>query len=191
MKKILLLALAILTVNVAFAQTRITGKVTSSQDGAPIPFASVIVKGTMNGVATLDNGEYVLDNVPSNATLVVSSIGFVNAEIPVGGRTRIDVVLSPDAEALEEVMVVAYGTAKKGTYTGAASVVRQEAIKDVPTVSFEQALTGKIAGMQITTTSGQAGSGSAVRIRGIGSMNASNAPLYVVDGVPVVSGSTG
>ena len=191
MKKILLLALAVLTVNVAFAQTRITGKVTSSQDGAPIPFASVIVKGTMNGVATSDNGEYILENVPSNATLVVSSIGFVNAEIPVGGRTRIDVVLSPDAEALEEVMVVAYGTAKKGTYTGAASVVRQESIKDVPTVSFEQALTGKVAGMQITTTSGQAGSGSAVRIRGIGSMNASNAPLYVVDGVPVVSGSTG
>jgi len=191
MKKILLLALAILTVNVAFAQTRITGKVTSSQDGTPIPFASVIVKGTMNGVATSDNGEYVLENVAPNATLVVSSIGFVNAEIPVGGRTRIDVVLSPDAESLEEVMVVAYGTAKKGTYTGAASVVRQEAIKDVPTVSFEQALTGKVAGMQITTTSGQTGSASAIRIRGIGSMNASNDPLYVIDGVPVVSGSAG
>jgi TonB-linked outer membrane protein, SusC/RagA family/TonB-dependent outer membrane receptor, SusC/RagA subfamily, signature region len=191
MKKLMLLVLAIFTVNVAFAQTKVTGKVTSSSDGQPIPFASVVVKGTMTGVATLDDGTYSLDKVPANATLIFSSIGYNDLEVMVNGRAVVDAVLAPNAESLEEVMVVAYGTAKKGTYTGAASVVKQDEIKDMPTVSFEQALTGKVAGMQITQSSGQAGSASEIRIRGIGSMNASNEPLYVIDGVPVISGDAG
>jgi TonB-dependent SusC/RagA subfamily outer membrane receptor len=107
------------------------------------------------------------------------------------GRERVTITLAPETVNLDEVMVVAYGTVKKGTYTGAASVVKQDAIKDAPAVSFEQAMNGKVAGMQITQTSGQAGSGSAIRIRGIGSMNASNEPLYVIDGVPTISGGTG
>jgi len=191
MKKLILLVLAVLTVNVAFAQNKVTGKVTSSKDGSPVPFASVVIKGTMTGVATDDAGVYVLDNVPAGAALVVSSIGFKDATVEVGGRARVNVTLDPDSESLDEVMVVAYGTVKKGTYTGAASVVKQDAIKDMPTVSFEQALTGKVAGMQITQSSGQAGSASEIRIRGIGSMNASNEPLYVIDGVPVISGDAG
>jgi TonB-linked SusC/RagA family outer membrane protein len=92
---------------------------------------------------------------------------------------------------LEEVMVVAYGTAKKSTYTGSAAVIRQGDIKDNPTVSFENALIGRAAGVQVTAASGQAGSIPSIRIRGIGSMNASNEPLYVIDGVPVVSGNAG
>ena len=191
MKKLLILALVVLSCSSLLAQNRITGRVTSSQDGSGIPFASVVVKGTMTGVASDENGTYVLDNVPANGTLVFSSIGFNDLEVLVSGRTRIDAVLSPNAESLEETIVVAYGTAKKGTYTGAASVVKQEAIKDVPSVSFEQALNGKVAGMQITQSSGQVGSSSAIRIRGIGSMNASNEPLYVIDGVPTVSGDSG
>ena len=142
-------------------------------------------------VASNENGTYVLNNVPSNAILVFSSIGFNDLEVQVAGRSVIDAAMSPNAEALEETIVVAYGTAKKGTYTGAASVVKQDAIKDVPAVSFEQALNGKVAGMQITQSSGQVGSASAIRIRGIGSMNASNEPLYVIDGVPTVSGDSG
>ncbi len=191
MKKFMLIVLTVLLCNIAFAQTKVTGKVTSSADGSPIPFASVVVKGTMVGVATLENGNYTLDNVPANATLIFSSIGFVDQEIAIGGRAVVNCALAPDSEALDEVMIVAYGTAKKGTYTGAASVVKQDAIKDMPSVSFEQALGGKVAGMQVTTTSGQAGSSSAIRIRGIGSMNASNEPLYVIDGVPVISGDSG
>ena len=191
MKKILILALMVLSCSTLFAQSRVTGRVTSSQDGSPIPFASVVVKGTMTGVASNENGAYVLENVPSNAVLVFSSIGFNDLEVSVAGRSVIDAALAPNAESLEETIVVAYGTAKKGTYTGAASVVKQEAIKDVPSVSFEQALNGKVAGMQITQSSGQVGSASAIRIRGIGSMNASNEPLYVIDGVPTVSGDTG
>ncbi|MBR3484735.1 MAG: carboxypeptidase-like regulatory domain-containing protein, partial [Bacteroidales bacterium] len=150
MKKLLTIALMLLLCSTAFAQTRVTGKVTSAQDGQPIPFASVVVKGTMTGVASNENGVYVLPSVPANATLVFSSIGFNDLEVQVAGRTVIDAAMAPNAESLEETIVVAYGTAKKGTYTGAASVVRQDAIKDVPSVSFEQALNGKVAGMQIT-----------------------------------------
>jgi TonB-linked SusC/RagA family outer membrane protein len=97
--------------------------------------------------------------------------------------------MTADATNLDEVMVVAYGTTTKGTFTGAASVVKSDAIKDVPTLSFENAMNGKVAGVQISANSGQAGSTSSIRVRGIGSMNASNEPLYVVDGVPVVSGN--
>ncbi|MDD2595413.1 MAG: TonB-dependent receptor [Bacteroidales bacterium] len=191
MKRLKLFVIAMLACSVAFAQTKVTGKVTSSADGTPIPFANVVVKGTMTGVASLDDGTYVLENVPKNAVLVFSSIGFVSQEIALNGRSVVNAALAPDTNALEEVMVVAYGTAKKGTYTGSASVVKSDAIKDVPTVAFEQALNGKVAGLQVTTTSGQAGSSSSIRIRGIGSMNASNEPLYVIDGVPAMSGSSG
>lgn len=187
----MLLALALLTVSTAFAQNKVTGRVTSSEDGSPVPFASVVIKGTMTGIATTAEGVFAMDNVPANATLLVSSIGFIDQEVPVNGRTVVNVILAPDAESLEEVMVVAYGTAKKGTYTGAASVVKQEAIKDLPSTSFENALTGKVAGLQMSSTSGQAGSTSSIRIRGIGSMNASNEPLYVIDGVPAISGDIG
>ena len=190
MKKSILIVLSVLLVNIGWAQMRVTGKVTSSDDGSPVPYATILVKGVRGAGANTDlDGKYTLTNVPADAVLVFSYIGYSSQEIPVGGRSVIDVILSPDALALDEVMVVAYGTATKGTFTGAASVVKSEAIRDVPTLSFENAMNGKVDGMQITTTSGQAGSTSAIRVRGIGSMNASNEPLYVVDGVPVVSGN--
>jgi len=107
MKKVLLLALMVLTCSTVFAQNRVTGKVTSSQDGSPIPFASVVVKGTMTGVASNENGAYTLDNVPANAVLIFSSIGYNDLEVQVAGRRVIDAVLSPNAESLEETIVVA------------------------------------------------------------------------------------
>ncbi|MCF0164207.1 MAG: TonB-dependent receptor plug domain-containing protein, partial [Bacteroidales bacterium] len=191
MKKLIFLVLSVLICSTAFAQSTVTGRVTSATDDLPIPFASVVVKGSLNGVSANENGEFELTNVPKGAVLQFSSIGYVTLDIPVNGRTSVNAVLSPDAESLNETIVVAYGTSKKGTFTGAASVVKSEALKDVPSVSFEQALNGKVAGMQITQSSGQAGSGSEIRIRGIGSMNASNEPLYVIDGVPAISGGTG
>jgi TonB-linked SusC/RagA family outer membrane protein len=123
-----------------------------------------------------------------STTLVVSYIGYKTQEIVVGNRSIIDIALSPDVTQIEEAFVVAYGTAKKSTYTGSAAVVGSDKIKDIPVTSFENALNGKIAGMQVTTSSGQAGSATNIRIRGTGSMNASNEPLYVIDGVPAVSG---
>ncbi len=192
MKKSILIAFAMCFTLIATAQIKVTGVVTSSEDGSPIPFATVLVKGERTIGATTDlEGKFALESVSPDAVLLFSYIGYVTLEVPVQSRGVINVVMSPDATLLEQVMIVAYGTAKKGTFTGAASVVGKDAIKDVPTVSFESALEGKVAGLQITTLSGQAGSTSSIRVRGIGSMNASNEPLYVVDGVPVSSGSSG
>ncbi|MEN6618226.1 MAG: TonB-dependent receptor [Rikenellaceae bacterium] len=191
MKKTILFVLSLLLVNMVMAQMKVTGRVTSSEDGYPIPYANIQLKGVKGIGATTDlDGRYAFDNISKDAVLIFSYIGFTTVEIPVNGRAVIDVSLNVDARTLEEVMVVAYGTAKKGTFTGAASVVKSDAIKDMPGVSFESALNGKVAGMQITTLSGQAGSTSSIRVRGIGSMNASNEPLYVIDGVPVVSGNS-
>jgi len=192
MKKTILFIVVLLLCNVAMAQIKVTGRVTSSDDGSPIPYANIQVKGMKNIGATTDlNGRFSIENVSRDAILVVTYIGYATKEVPVQGRSEVNIELVSDVLNLDEVMVVAYGTAKKSTFTGAASVVKADAIKDVPTLSFENALSGKIAGMQITTTSGQAGSTSSIRIRGIGSMNASNEPLYVIDGVPAISGSTG
>ena len=190
MKKLIFIFLSVLFVNAGLAQTRVTGTVTASEDGSPVPYAVVLVKGSRGvGTNTDADGRYTLSNVPSDAVLVFSYVGYKTQEIPVSGRTVINVEMVTDALALDEVIVVAYGTSTKGTFTGAASVVKADAIKDVPTLSFENAIGGKIAGLQITTLSGQAGSTSSIRVRGVGSMNASNEPLYVVDGVPVISGN--
>ena len=188
MKKTFLLVLLSMLCIVGFAQVKVTGKVTSAEDGTPIPFASIVIKGTMTGVTANEIGEYTLDKVAKDAVLIFSSIGFSDLEVSVNGKAVIDAALKPDSEALDEVMIVAYGTVKKSTYTGAASLVKNEAIKDIPALSFENALTGKVSGLQINSTSGQAGSYGQVRVRGTGSINASNEPLYVVDGVPVLEG---
>ena len=190
MKKLIFIVLSALFVNAGMAQTRVTGTVTASEDGTPIPYAVVLLQGSRGvGTNTDADGRYALGNVPSDGVLIFSYVGYKTQEIPVAGRTVINVEMVTDALALDEVIVVAYGTSTRGTFTGAASVVKADAIRDVPTLSFENAMGGKVAGMQITTVSGQAGSTSAIRVRGIGSMNASNEPLYVVDGVPVISGN--
>ncbi|MBE6229555.1 MAG: TonB-dependent receptor [Bacteroidales bacterium] len=188
MKRLFLLALAILTTGVMFAQTKVSGKVTSAEDGSPVSFASIVVKGTTNMATSGDNGEFVLNNVADGATIVVSSIGFKTIEIPVNGKAYIDVILAPDSEALEEVMVVAYGTVKKGSYSGSATVVKDDALKDAPVMSFESVLSGKAPGVQVAASSGQPGAQADISIRGFGSFNAGNAPLYVIDGVPATSG---
>ena len=171
----------------AFAQSQVTGTVTAS-DGLPVP-ASIQVKGTNLGASTDANGRYVLNNVPTNAVLTVSSVGYQNQEINVSGRSTVNIVLEMSDQALDDVIIVAYGTSTRGTFTGSASTINQNDIKDAPNTSFESAMIGKVAGLQVTNSSGQAGSVSSIRVRGIGSMNASNEPLYVIDGVPVVSGS--
>ncbi|MBQ5783639.1 MAG: carboxypeptidase-like regulatory domain-containing protein [Bacteroidales bacterium] len=154
------------------AQTiTVTGTVVGVDDGQPIIGAYVLQQGTNNGTSTDLDGNYTI-NVPKDATLIFSSIGFVTQAVPVNNRSELSIALKTDAVQLEETIVVAYGTAKKGTYTGAASLVKADAIKDVPSVSFEGALNGKVAGLQITQSSGQAGSAAEIRIRGIGSMNA-------------------
>lgn len=175
---------------VAQAQTRVTGVVTSAKDGTAI-IASVTIKGTSKGVSSTSNGAYAIDNVPANAVLVFSSVGYEVFETAVNGRSVINISLKDSEQSLGEVLVVAYGTAKRESFTGSANQINASVLKNTPITSFETGLTGRVPGVQVTTSSGQAGAVSNIRIRGIGSMNASNEPLYVVDGVPVVSGSVG
>jgi TonB-linked SusC/RagA family outer membrane protein len=173
------------------AQKTIRGKVTDAADGTPIPGVSVLVKGTSAGTTTQPDGSFTV-NVPENGTtLVVSYVGYESKEVAIGNNTSININLTSSTQNLEGVMIVAYGTAKKDTYTGSASAINQKAFRETPVTSFENALTGRVAGVQVTSASGQAGSTSSIRIRGVGSMAASNEPLYVIDGVPVISGNAG
>ena len=171
------------------AQNRVAGTITS-RDGSNIS-ASILIKGSTQGTSADAGGRYTIDNVPSNAVLIFSSVGYKTQEIPVNNRKVVDVSMEPDAQALDEVIMVAYGTATKGSFTGSASVINEKDIKDMPTTSFQDALAGKAPGVSVTSSSGQAGSTTSIQIRGIGSMSASTQPLYVIDGVPVTSGSTG
>lgn len=188
MKKFFLFCVLALFCTLGYAQTKVTGKVTSSEDGSPVPYANIAIKGTTKGITSNENGEYSLDKVSKDAILVFSSIGFKDIEVAVNGRTLINAILTPDSQALEEVMVVAYGTVKKGSYSGSASVIKEDALKDAPVVSFEQVLAGKAPGVQVSSYSGQPGSEVQISIRGFGSFNAGNQPLYVIDGVPATSG---
>jgi TonB-dependent SusC/RagA subfamily outer membrane receptor len=171
-------------------QIAVAGKV-SGPDGAPIAGVTVSVKGTSISTSTNENGLFSI-NADHNATLVISYIGYNKQEVALNGRKTLNISLQQDDQAIDEVMVVAYGTVKKSSFTGSASAVNYDKdLKDIPNTSFENALTGRMPGVQITSTSGQAGATSSISVRGIGSMNASNEPLYVVDGVPVSSGNTG
>lgn len=193
MNKILLTSLCTIacgTLQVVHAQQiQVAGKV-SDGNGAAIPDVTISVKGTNTATSTNSNGLFTI-NANQDATVIISAVGYQKQELKLNGRKTLTITLQKEDNTLDEVMVVAYGTAKKSTYTGSAAVVKESDIKDVPTTSFENALNGRVAGVQISSSSGQAGATSSIRIRGIGSMNASNDPLYVIDGVPVVSGNVG
>lgn len=167
----------------ANAQEKITvsGSVTAQEDGMLIPGVSVMEKGTTNGTSTDFDGNYTL-SVAKNATLVFSYIGFLTQEVPVEGKTTLNVVLKTDTQQLEEVVVVGYGTQKKALVTGANIQVSGDALQKQSTTNALQALQGQTPGVQISSTSGQPGEGLKVVIRGIGSTGGSN-PLYIVDGV--------
>ena len=190
MKKIrlILTVLIAFVTSVAYSQSiSITGTVTDASTGEPIPFASVLVKGTRTGVSTDLNGKYTISAAP-NAVLTFSSIGYTESDIPVSNRTVIDAVLSPSAIALEDVLVVAYGTVRREAKTGSVSTVKGEGIAEVPVTSVDKMLAGKMAGVQVTAASGQPGAASQIRVRGTSSINAGSEPLWVVDGIPVMNG---
>lgn len=165
----------------------INGKVTNNKDGSPIEGVSVKVKGSNVGTSTNAQGSFTLQ-VSEGTVLQFSRVGFATIERTVGKSALIDVSLDEAASSLEEVVIVAYGTTKRSTYTGAASNVNMEMVEKAPRASVQESLQGNVPGVISTNGSGQPGSVPSVRIRGIGSINASSAPLYVVDGIPVVSG---
>jgi len=178
-------SLLLLTGSLAIAQTvLITGTVTSSEDGLPVPGVSVTVKGTTVGTISGNDGSYSLQVPAAEKILMFSFIGFRSQEIDITGKTKIDVILAPDLTALDEVVVIAYGTSTKSTFTGSADVVKSDQIVRIQSASAAKALEGIAAGVQVTGGTGQPGSSANIRIRGIGSVNASSAPLYVVDGAP-------
>jgi TonB-linked SusC/RagA family outer membrane protein len=187
MKKVLIALSFVMALglSVVSAQTKtITGTVIGSDDGAPIPGVSVFVKGTTMGAVTSIDGHYSI-NVPQDAeTLVFSFVGMKIQEQPIAGRTVIDAMLVDDAIAMDEVIVVAYGTSTKGAFTGSAAVMGAEKIEQRQVSNISNALSGTMAGVQVLSDNGQPGETSTVRVRGVGSINAGSDPLYVVDGVP-------
>jgi len=173
---------------VSISQDRvITGKITDSKDGSPLSGVSVSVKGTTTGTQTDVNGEYRISVSSSATTLIFSSIGYNSQELSIEGKTQINVNLEINNAALGEVVVIAYGTRKRGDLTGAVTSVSAKDFQKGNIPSSEQLLQGKVAGLQITSGGGSAGGGSRIRIRGGASLNASNEPLIVIDGVPVES----
>ena len=184
-KLMMLLACLFMGASVVTAQnSKVTGLVISAEDSEPVIGATIAVKGvpTLGTITDLD-GKFVLENVPSSAkTLVVSYVGMTTQEVTI--HPYVKVVMQSDAEVLEDVLVVAYGTAKKESFTGSAAVVSNKKITARPVANVTKALEGMVAGVQTTSGSGQPGSGASVVIRGFGSINAVSTPLYVVDGVP-------
>lgn len=189
MKKITIVIVLCLLANFVAAQTRvITGKVTDAKDGTSIPGVSVKVKGTNLGGVTDMDGKYEVKAPEAATHLIFTFIGMAPKEVKIGASNVINVSMSTSSEELDEVVVVAYGTAKKSSLTGSSTTIKTEKLNDVQSESVENAVNGKIAGVQVSSTSGMAGSSTSIRIRGVGSINASQAPLYVIDGIPVVSG---
>ena len=187
-----------LLVNAALANSGITttiradktikGKITDKETGDGLPGVNVVVKGTSSGTTTDGEGSYTL-SVPDNATLVFSFVGYISQEVVVGNRTSLDISLAPDSKALSEVVVIGYGTAKKSDLTGSVGSVKEEQLRERPAPSLNQALQGKISGVQVNVNSGRPGGRANVRIRGFSSINSSNNPLYVVDGVMLPQGN--
>ncbi len=137
--------------------TTVSGTVVSAEDGSPIPYASVVATGTTTMTMTLDDGSFILKVPEGSVTLTVSSFGYKTVEIPVSSQ-KMTIKMSVESENLDAVMIVAYGTAKKGTYTGSASVVDSDVLAAKPLTHVAQALTGTTAGMQVGTSNGQPGS---------------------------------
>lgn len=170
------------------AQTTVSGTVSDSN--GPIPGVNIIIKGTKISAVSDFDGSYTVKSVPANGVLVLSFIGYKTKEITVSGRTKIDVVLTENANDLKEVVVIGYGTMKRRDLTGSVSSVSSKSISQTVTTSFEQVLQGRAAGVQVTQNSGAPGAAASIRIRGISSINASNEPIYVIDGV-IVDGQSG
>ncbi len=170
----------------AMAQTStVTGVVISAEDNEPVIGASVLVQGTLLGAVTDNDGKFEIANVPNAAkTLKISYVGMESREVAIQRGTVIRISLKPDAEVMDEVMVVAYGVAKKSSFTGSVSTVSSKSIEKMQVSNVSKALEGSTPGVQVAMESGQPGSGATVRIRGIGSINSSSSPLYIVDGMP-------
>ncbi|MFV0541002.1 MAG: carboxypeptidase-like regulatory domain-containing protein [Aestuariibaculum sp.] len=183
---ILTLLLA-LVAQLTFAQGKTISGTVSDDSGLPLPGATVLVKGTTSGTSTDFDGKYSI-KANQGATLVFSFVGYATKEITVGASNSVNVTLAEDAAALDEVMVIAYGSTTKEAFTGSASVVKAESLELRPLTSPIAAIEGNTAGVQFLSGSGSPGSSPSIIIRGVGTLNGSTDPLYIVDGVSFQGG---
>lgn len=190
MKRILLLCFMLMSIFVSevWAQDRaVSGKITSSEDGSPLPGVNVVLKGTTVGTVTDINGAYSISVPSSGGTLVFSFIGLETQEIEIGSRAVIDVALAVDSKQLSEIVVVGYGTQERKELTGSVVSIDNSRIETLVAPSFDSQLAGRAAGVQVTTPGGILGQRPIIRIRGVNSLTSSSDPLIVVDGVPMVT----
>ncbi|EDP72382.1 putative TonB-linked outer membrane protein [Flavobacteriales bacterium ALC-1] len=179
--KLLSLFVLFLSVTLNGQNVNVTGTITEAASGQPLLGVNLLIKGTSIGASTDFDGKFTINDVPLNSVLVVSYIGFVTQEITITNSNPLTISLQEDAESLNEVVVIGYGTQKKKEVTGAVSVVDSKAIEKLNPTRVEQALQGQVAGVTVTSNSGSPGSGSNIRIRGI-STNGDARPLILVDG---------
>jgi TonB-linked SusC/RagA family outer membrane protein len=189
-KKLVLLAIAIVgVISFGFAQNiTISGTITSAEDKQTLPGVIVQVTGTSTGVQTDLDGRYTIHVPPDSKSLSFTFTGFVTQKVPIGTKTSIDVAMIVDKKLLDEVVVVGYGVQSKKDVTGAISTIKGDAIKDLPVQSFDQALAGKAAGVNITLPNGVLNNPPVIRVRGFNSITSSSYPLIVIDGIPVFTG---
>ncbi|WP_209403602.1 TonB-dependent receptor [Pseudozobellia sp. WGM2] len=176
------------TIHAQAQSTAVTGTVTSADDGFGLPGVNVVVKGTTNGTVTDFDGKYSINVQDANATLVFSYIGFTKQEIPLNGQRVVNASMTEDATALDEVVLVGYGTQIKRQVTGSVQTIEAQELADLPVSQVTQKLQGKLAGVQINQTTGKPGQGMSVRIRGQLSVSGGSDPLYVIDGFPISGG---
>ncbi|MDH5605002.1 MAG: TonB-dependent receptor plug domain-containing protein, partial [Cyclobacteriaceae bacterium] len=167
----------------------VSGTITDGT-GAVVPGVYVVEKGTSNGTVTNADGEFSLNVADENSNIRISFIGYTTQDIAVSGRSSIDIILVPDITELDEVVVVGYGTQRKREVTGAISSISSEIISEQTVTGFDQAMAGRVAGVQVSQNSGAPGGATSIRIRGIGTPGNSE-PLYVIDGVPVFNDNSG
>jgi len=180
--------LLLLTGSLALAQSvQITGTVNSSEDKLPMPGVSISAKGTTLGVLTDSDGKYTISVPAGTQSLLFSFVGFRSQEIPINGRTKIDILLEQDLVAINEVVVVGYGTQIKSKVTGSIAKVDGSILKNVPVPTVELALQGKTAGVFIESVNGKSTGTTNMRIRGSSSISATNQPLFIVDGIPLTT----
>ncbi|MEI7831257.1 MAG: SusC/RagA family TonB-linked outer membrane protein, partial [Prolixibacteraceae bacterium] len=187
MKKIslLLVFLFFIGTQLVFSQTReITGKISSSEDNGGIPGASVVVKGTTLGTIADGDGKFRLQVPKTAKTLIISFVGMNSIDVEITTATNYAILLQPSVVAVDEVVVVGYGTTTKQSFVGSVKSIKTENIQVKSVSNVSQSLAGESAGVQVINTSGQPGSSATIRIRGLGSVNGNRAPLYVLDGVP-------
>ncbi|MFD1628865.1 SusC/RagA family TonB-linked outer membrane protein [Pseudopedobacter beijingensis] len=186
-KKNLFLLLFIMAISVlpygAFAQINLRGKVLD-EAGQPLPGAAVKLKNGTSGTLTGANGDFEIKAPSSNVIIVVSYIGYISQEISVAGKTNVTVTLNPDQKSLQEVIVIGYGTQRAEAVTGSVATVRGDVLREVPSTNITQAMQGRLAGVELSQTSSQPGAAMQIRIRGTRSLNATNDPFIVLDGIP-------